>query len=78
MWQPLWHLVKCRDSWCTCSGTKEDKRAKEVETDEDAVLHTKVPRKECSAMLGFLKSQDHHKKLSPEEKLSDKMALEAM
>ena len=45
---------------------------------EEAVLHTKVPRKECSAVLGFLKSQEHHKKRSPEEKLSYKMAMEAM
>ena len=56
----------------------KSKRAQEVQVDEDAVIHTKVPRKECSTMLGFLKYHESNKKLTPEDRLSYKTALEAV
>ena len=62
-----------------CIRDRKSKRAQEeVQVDEDAVIHTKVPRKECSATLGFLKYHESNKKLTPEDRLSYKTALEAV
>jgi hypothetical protein len=47
-----------------------------VEVETDQLDHVKIQRGECSAMLTYLKYQEHAKGNSDEEKLAYKKVLE--